>query len=275
MVIATWPRVSGGKPANDYANMGLKVDLLMEDNNFLIPDNANPDSPFADQKIREAVEYCIDREGIAEAFGHGYWKAPYQVPPRASVSYNDDFTLGRKYDPKKANQLLDEAGYKGNPRFKTTIFVAPFGLSMNRDPVVSVVNNLTAVGIQADMEFPEFGKWMSYSGAGTWPKGTLLCSPVPMYDVSFIGGIQFLFNMTGKSWLRTPELTRAFDAAISSTKKDINLIRAVTNNITENALLIPICESGTGFAMRSYLKATFNERGFTSFWNTENFWLNK
>ena len=42
--------------------------------NSLIPDTANADSPWANQKVREAVEYAIDKEGIAKAFGHGFTK---------------------------------------------------------------------------------------------------------------------------------------------------------------------------------------------------------
>ena len=73
--------VTGGKAAHEYAAMGLNARIFMEDNQFLVPDTANPASPFfANQKVREAMEYSIDREGIARAFGFGYWKAPYQVP---------------------------------------------------------------------------------------------------------------------------------------------------------------------------------------------------
>ena len=95
----------------------------MEDNFHLIPDTANPDSPWANQKVREAVEYAIDREGIAKALGYGYWQAPYQIPPRASSAYDSNFTLGRKYDLEKAKQLLAEAGYPDG--FKMTIISFP------------------------------------------------------------------------------------------------------------------------------------------------------
>ena len=78
--------ISGGKAASDYAALGLKVELVMEDNFQMIPDTANPDSPWADQRVREAVEYGIDREGIAKALGYGYWRAPYQIPPACFFS---------------------------------------------------------------------------------------------------------------------------------------------------------------------------------------------
>jgi ABC-type transport system substrate-binding protein len=259
------------KDAADFAAMGLKVQVAMYDAFGLVPDTANADSPWANQKVREAVEYAIDREGIAEAFGYGYWQAPYQIPTRASLAYDPDFTLGRKYDPEKAKQLLAEAGYPDG--FKTSIITMP---TLDKNILLAAQADLAEVGIQADLDIPEIGRWATYMGDHTsWPKGAALFQFAGI-GLDAVGGLQFLFNMFGQNWLRTPELTQAYQAALSSPTPDVKLIRAVTDMITEDALLIPICENGVGSATQPYVMDTgFLERGSTVQWNPEDAWLNK
>jgi ABC-type transport system substrate-binding protein len=264
--------VNAGKPAADFAAMGLTVQVDMYDANGLVPDTANADSPWANKKVREAAEHAIDREAIAKAFGYGYWQAPYQIPTRASLAYDPDFTLARKYDPEKAKQLLAEAGYPDG--FKTSIIPMPLGL--NQDLLVAIQAYLAEVGIQAELDIPEIGRWGTYMGAHTsWPKGAALFQSAGI-GLNAVGEFQFFFNMFGQNWLRTPELTQAYEAALSSPAPDVKLIRAVTDIISRDALLIPICENGVGSASQPYVMDTgFLERGSTVQWNTEDAWLNK
>jgi len=74
-----------------------------------VMDTVNPDSIFADKKIREAIEYAMDRETIAKELGYGFLFAmDTYVSPRLST-YTPG--IGRKYDLAKAKQLLAESGH--------------------------------------------------------------------------------------------------------------------------------------------------------------------
>jgi peptide/nickel transport system substrate-binding protein len=44
----------------------------------LAGDGAHPDSPFADIKVRQAIEFAIDREPVVKAVGLGFWGATDQ-----------------------------------------------------------------------------------------------------------------------------------------------------------------------------------------------------
>src|SRR5260370_33880803 len=88
----------------------------------LIPDSKNPDSPLSKPKVREAISYAIDREGIARARGFGYWQPAYQLPNPGAPAYLADFP-GQKYDPARAKSLLAEAGVASG--FQTTITIMP------------------------------------------------------------------------------------------------------------------------------------------------------
>jgi peptide/nickel transport system substrate-binding protein len=261
---------SGNKIATEYAQMGLEVKITMMDKFGLLPDTANADSPWANQKVREALEYAIDREAIAKSFGYGYSEATYQMPPRTSVIYDPNFPLNRKYDMEKAKQLLAEAGYADG--FKTTIICFPD--SSIKDIATTLQAFCAKVGIQVDMDYPQGGKFMTYMGSGTWHNAVLFTT-FPALDPTYIGGLQWIFNMNGQSWERTSRMKEAYQNAISSPEPDIKLTRAVTDMITEDASIIPIFESGQGRVQYPYVMADFDQRGSIYFWNTEETWLNK
>jgi peptide/nickel transport system substrate-binding protein len=264
-----WTTVLAAKDAADYAAMNLTVKTTIESNYTLVPDTANSDSPWANQKVREAAEYAIDKETIAKTFGHGYCQAPYQIPPPYSLAYNPNFTITRKYDPVKAKQLLAEAGYANG--FKTTIIASP---GIDRDVLVAMQDYLSKIGIQVELSFPESGKWISYMGSGTWHNAALYLMMGAM-DLNNLGGLQFMFNMLGQSWLRTPEMTQAYSDVLTSNTPDTGLVRKLTDMISNNSLLIPINEIVQGIAVQPYVVANYGERGLPSLWNAEEVWINK
>ena len=236
----------------------------------LIPDTANADSPWANQKVREAVEYAIDKEGIARTFGHGFTQAPYQLVPRAcTLAYDPDFKIGRKYDPEKAKQLIAEAG----GGFETTIIVFP---TSERNIVAALQDNLEKVGIKINLEFPDMGAWaMKYmSPVATWHNAALYFGVPSISGVDFAAGLQFMFNILGKSWLRTPELMQAYQDFYNAPTVDIQKIRAVTDMFTKNALVIPVNESLAQIIVtKPNVVAPFLQRSSELLFNTEDWWM--
>jgi ABC-type transport system substrate-binding protein len=116
---------------------------------MLAPDSKNAESPFANLKVRLAVEYAIDRESLAKSFGYGYDKPAYQMSTSATKAYDPNLKP-RMFDVEKAKQLMNEAGFPNG--FNTTIFVNP---GLNRDPVIAIQAMLSKIGITADLQFPE------------------------------------------------------------------------------------------------------------------------
>jgi peptide/nickel transport system substrate-binding protein len=258
------------KATADMVAQGFEIDYAMDMPCCLIPDTLNTDSPWSNQKVREAVEYAIDRENIAQALGFGFCKAPYQVPPRASLVYDPDFSLGRKYDLEKAKQLMIDAGYPEG--FDTTIVVYP---SAGDDVPLTLQADLAKIGIKITLEHPAQAKFISYIGPNATWHNAVIYMAIPCIDNTYSLGLQFLINTLGKSWQRTPEILQAYQDSLASKSIDINSIRSVTNMITQNASIIPINESGAGRLRGSYLHAGYNERGTLMLYNTESIWLDK
>jgi peptide/nickel transport system substrate-binding protein len=110
------------------------------------PDGGNPKSPFADIRVRRAVEHAINKEEIAKALFHGVFAPAYQTAGPRIVSYNPS-VKGYPYNPEKARELLSQAGYpKG---FKTRII---YRTTDSQDFVVSIQRYLKDVGIEAELE---------------------------------------------------------------------------------------------------------------------------
>jgi peptide/nickel transport system substrate-binding protein len=259
--------------AAHFKDKGWNIKYIPEDSMVLIPDTANADSPYANQKVREAVEYAIDKEAIAKAFGFGYRQAPYQIPPRASSAYDPNFTGARKYDLNKAKQLLAEAGYANG--FDTQIIQFPNPAI--KDITISLQASLAAVGIRAEVKFPTSGEFnASYMGPkGAWPKGTMIFNAQPRFDQDFLGALQFMDGIVGTSWLRTPEWKQAYNAAISAPAVDVKLIRAVTDIMSKDASFIPVNELGGFFTLKPNLHLEIGQRAFGTFVNYEEVWLDK
>jgi peptide/nickel transport system substrate-binding protein len=258
------------RQAVDYKAEGLNVVVAPEADWVLVPDTANPDSPWANQKVREAVGYAIDRESLAEAFGYSYLKAQYQIPPPNSLAYNPNFTLGRSYDPEKAKQLLTEAGYAGG--FETTIIEFPV---TDENIVLALQSQLAQVGIKVDLETTDFGKWGTYMGPGSWPKNAALFAPVPGFDKAYLEAIQFIVSNFGQSWARPPELMEAVNKALGTVTPDETLVRASTDIISQEALLIPVILGAQCRVSQPNVVFGFDERGYILYWNMEDAWLKK
>src|SRR5262249_13049029 len=68
------------------------------------------DGPLADVRVRRALAHAIDRERIVRAQPHGAAKLATGMLPTFHWAYDGDVER-YAYDPARARQLLDEAGF--------------------------------------------------------------------------------------------------------------------------------------------------------------------
>src|SRR5690606_32198642 len=65
-----------------------------------------------DKKLRQAITYGINRQALVDGLLKGHGSVLNQHMPKASWAYNEKLEDAYPYDPDKAKQLLEEAGYK-------------------------------------------------------------------------------------------------------------------------------------------------------------------
>jgi peptide/nickel transport system substrate-binding protein len=267
--------VEFGKEAADFAIMkDIELFVQPQATAYMIFDDLNADSPFYNQKVREAVDYAIDRKWLADNLGFGYWKPCYQLQPRNNDAFDPAYK-GREYDVAKAKQLLAEAGFANG--FKTQLLPNPTAL--NKDIWVAIQSQLGKVGINAELKFLEVAKFDEYRNTGTW-KNAILGDNMPSYGnmnqslvQNFDPGAEFYQSMDKKR----PDFVAAIDAASKNVKYDSKLTQKAFQALYNNASVIPVAEGGRGYVFQSYVKdGGFGKRGaYFWAWDWEHAWLNK
>jgi peptide/nickel transport system substrate-binding protein len=90
--------------------------LIMNHSTPLPPNNGNPDYPhpiLADLRVRQAIQYAIDKDTIIDKLLYGKAQpGTTEIPD--GWAHNPD-VKPTEYDPEKAKQLLEEAGWKPGP----------------------------------------------------------------------------------------------------------------------------------------------------------------
>jgi peptide/nickel transport system substrate-binding protein len=126
------------------------------------------DSPFKDVKVRQAISYAIDRQAICDYIYQGYAVPTYQTGTEANWYYNPN-VVGYPYDPEKARELLEEAGYASG--FSTVIHYQ--ALKLYQDVYTAVQSNLADIGIIAELHPAEGGAYWGMLGGPGWDNGLL------------------------------------------------------------------------------------------------------
>lgn len=78
---------------------------------LLFDRNGEMSAPLGDVRVRQAMNYAFDREGLLQALQQGYGTVTTQVFPATSAAYDPELDSYYTYDPEKAKELLAEAGY--------------------------------------------------------------------------------------------------------------------------------------------------------------------
>jgi peptide/nickel transport system substrate-binding protein len=122
----------------------------------------NKQAPFDNVKVRQALEYAIDKKAVIDTaqFGIGVPIGSH-LPP--ATDYYVDLTSKYPYNPEKAKQLLAEAGFPTG--FETTIILPqPYDYHIRNGQAIA--EQLAKVGIKCKLETLEWGTYLSqvYNG---------------------------------------------------------------------------------------------------------------
>lgn len=140
-------------------NNNVKV-LLAESNRtiFIAFDQTLPGgTPLTDKRVRQAINYAVDKQTMIKNVMFGAATEMDSIMAPSLFGYSKVGTYA--YDPNKAKQLLQEAGWKADTRLK---FIHPTGRYVqDKQAAEAIAGFLREVGIQADLETSD---WPTYLG---------------------------------------------------------------------------------------------------------------
>jgi peptide/nickel transport system substrate-binding protein len=114
---------------------------------------------FRDPKVRQAIAYAINQEGIAAKIMKGFATPAAQLSPKGYQGHNPNLTP--RYDLAKAKQLMREAGYEEG---FTVTMMAPNNRYVNDDKIAQAVAAMLArINIKVDLKtLPKAQYWPEY-----------------------------------------------------------------------------------------------------------------
>ena len=136
---------------DEAEGQGLNVEGVVTLAHYAMGFNRSTE-PFDDVRVRQAINHAIDRDALIEGvlFGHG--EPAVQPFPEGHWAHNPDVTDRYPYDPERAQELLEEAGYEeGELEFE---LINP-GLDLHTRTAEAVQAQLEEIGVTADIRTVE------------------------------------------------------------------------------------------------------------------------
>jgi len=137
----------------------LQVKAFTGSNVVLLTINTSS-PPLDNVKVRQAIAHAIDRESLISKLVLGFGKIAHSIIPEESWAYSPGQTYS--YDPARAKQLLDEAGFPDpdgdgpRMRFNKPVVYKLSGSSLAGRQYAGVIQNyLKQVGIPVEIQTPE------------------------------------------------------------------------------------------------------------------------
>lgn len=152
-----------------------------------LPNNVSADSPINDRRVRQAINYAVDKESIVKNLTGGAVQAAGQPGTPVTYGYNPN-VKPYPYDPAKAKQLLADAGYADGFKTKFAVVIGAFAAS--GDIYQQVALDLKKVGIDLELESIQFPQWLNdYYFKNAWADGgyqgfSLSMNSVPYLDAT-------------------------------------------------------------------------------------------
>ncbi|MCS7174004.1 MAG: ABC transporter substrate-binding protein [Armatimonadetes bacterium] len=258
------PRVIRELQAAGFRLVGAPNYIVM-----LVPDSANANSPLAKREVREAVSYAIDRQAIVQALGPGVLQVTNQIAFPEHSAYLRDLPP-TPYNPNRAKELLAQAGYPNG--FQTRLIAPPF---VERDAVVAIQRYLSKIGIQADPEFPEIGRYREYQTKG-WT-GFL----VQLYGffANYNSMIGFYYIEAPEGYVslrRPPQLQSLFQQSIATLQPEPTRTQAVHRLLLEDRTVIPLWMGPRVYVAAPHVHNTHHMRGVAwPFWKPAEAWVER
>jgi len=242
---------------NDFSSLpqvqkaGYKVNKSQLDWSGLIlyDRDGKQDAALGNVKVRQALNYAVDRAGILKAIMSGNGTVTSSVFGKATAGYDPSLDSYYSYDPAKAKQLLAEAGYP-----KGFALTMPSASLINQSLLTTIQQELAAVGVT--VTYTDVGSnfitdllggkfttsWMQLASANDWQFAQLGLVPKATFNPFHTQAPEV------DALLATMQSGSDADAATAAKK--------LNTYVTKNAWFVPFFRVDNVFLTNSHVKVT-------------------
>jgi ABC-type transport system substrate-binding protein len=238
----------------------------------IFPNTTDPDSKWQDIRLREALEYALDKDAMAATLGLGFYKPSHQIAPEGEWGYMPDLET-RGYDPEMAQQLVADAGFPDGCPVTLLIQSVPASI----DAGETIKGYLDQAGFITTLDIADPGRFFG-SVFGTGWEDT-----VQMFygmDVNYLATYMSWFSSDPKSNLASFQRTDyqlEFDKSVVLLDKVADQQAAtadVMRDLYEEARFVPLWWTPAATVFPDYVHNEFYRHGFIRA-DWENVWMDE
>ncbi|GKS94986.1 ABC transporter substrate-binding protein [Acidovorax sp. SUPP2825] len=221
----------------------MRVGFISINNNGTTPEAA----PFKDPRVRQALNYAINRKGLADSLVRGGSQPVYAPCFRTQFGCDTSKVQQYEYNPAKAKALLAEAGYPNG--FDTALWAY-----REREYAEAMIGDLRKVGIRARLHFVQYPALRTELRAGRAPLTFQAWGSFSINDASaFVGNF---FKGGPDDTAKDPQviaLMQTADATVDKAERKAKYAQAL-QRISTQAMWAPLFSYSTNYAFTSDLK---------------------
>ena len=196
---------------------------------------------LADKRVRQAFGYALNRQRMVDIALSGYGR-PASIPwPHQSLAYDATLDQTYTYDPSRARQLLDAAGWDANTVLPLSV---PNGVMVSYQMAEILQADLANIGVQAaiqNLNQPDFvARMQKAQFAGSWiiTMTFMNLSPATFFETAFAVRVQNGSSFVSQQY---QDLINQTFAATDDQQVQQRL-RGLTQILLDEALVMPIAE---------------------------------
>jgi peptide/nickel transport system substrate-binding protein len=210
-------------------------------------------SPLQDKRVRQALNYAVDKDAIVKALLGGVAVPASQPAPKGSFG-RDESLKPYPYDPAKAKALLKEAGYEQG--FAFTVEASSGGRGPTGAIAQKIAQDLAAVGVKMEVRSVPQSKIFkaAYDGSFEGEAFSMMYGSIPYMDA--LASLRLHSCLWQTPWNCTPayaeRITKAY-AAFDMAERE-KLTRDLVRDIRDDAPALWLYEDVTVDGVAPHVK---------------------
>lgn len=137
---------------------GVKSDSISTSRVFFLTLNTHHEGPLQDKKVRQAINYAVNVDEILANILDGYGEKMTGPLSKINADYTETEDYG--YDPDKAIQLIEEAGYKPED-IELTLETPEGRYPMDSHVAQAIAAQIEQIGVKVKVQVNEWGNHLS------------------------------------------------------------------------------------------------------------------